>query len=77
MGAGAHPGQGGFNDRGGTGDAGNPDLPPLSTLSSSGQPGQPHPGSGGGHAMTGKVESAIGGVIGSKSLKAKGLQKEQ
>ncbi|KAF5310532.1 hypothetical protein D9619_007849 [Psilocybe cf. subviscida] len=34
-------------------------------------------GSGAGTRMTGKVESAIGTMIGSSALKAKGLQKEQ
>jgi uncharacterized protein YjbJ (UPF0337 family) len=27
--------------------------------------------------MTGKIEHAVGSIVGSKSLKAKGLQKEQ
>ncbi|KAF8162475.1 hypothetical protein K438DRAFT_1775908 [Mycena galopus ATCC 62051] len=31
----------------------------------------------GGGAMTGKIEHAVGSIIGSKSLKAKGIQKEQ
>jgi uncharacterized protein YjbJ (UPF0337 family) len=33
--------------------------------------------SGGGGAMTGKIEHAVGSLVGSKSLKAKGIQKEQ
>jgi len=32
---------------------------------------------GGGQRMTGKVEKAIGTLVGSNALKAKGLQKEQ
>ncbi|KAJ6511559.1 hypothetical protein C8R47DRAFT_1207891 [Mycena vitilis] len=37
---------------------------------------EPH-GSGGGSSMTGKIEHAVGSAIGSKSLQAKGLEKEQ
>jgi hypothetical protein len=47
-------------------------LPPASALSGPG-----HPTRNGGGATTGKIEHAIGSLIGSASLKAKGLQKEQ
>ncbi|KAJ7697637.1 hypothetical protein B0H17DRAFT_1130246 [Mycena rosella] len=49
-------------------------IPPTGVLSSQHQQQQPHSGGG---AMTGKIEHAIGSIIGSKSLKAKGIQKEQ
>ncbi|KAG5634034.1 hypothetical protein H0H81_003696 [Sphagnurus paluster] len=32
---------------------------------------------GSGHSLTGKIEKTIGTLVGSSSLKAKGLQKEQ
>ncbi|KAL0959718.1 hypothetical protein HGRIS_011411 [Hohenbuehelia grisea] len=51
----------------------NQGLPPTSTLSSS---NQNHP-SGSGQRMTGKIEHAVGSMLGSNALKAKGLQKEQ
>jgi len=49
---------------------GHPGIPPAETLSGN----QSHSGGG---AMTGKIEHAVGSIVGSKSLKAKGIQKEQ
>ncbi|KAJ7436737.1 hypothetical protein FB451DRAFT_1417257 [Mycena latifolia] len=54
----------------GTGAAG---IPPPGTLSSQHQQ-QPHTGGG---ALTGKIEHAVGTIVGSKSLKEKGIQKER
>jgi len=51
---------------------GGPAIPPTGALSGAGQ--QPHSG---GSAMTGKIEHAVGSLVGSKTLKAKGIQKEQ
>lgn len=45
-------------------------LPPVGTLNDSHQ-------SHSGHSLTGKVERTVGAMIGSSSLKAKGMQKEQ
>jgi len=53
----------------GTGAAG---IPPTGTLNDHNQSR-----GGVGTRMTGKVESAVGTMLGSSSLKAKGLQKEQ
>ncbi|KAF7351394.1 hypothetical protein MSAN_01571100 [Mycena sanguinolenta] len=50
---------------------GNTGIPPASAL---GSQNQSHSGGG---AMTGKIEHAVGSLVGSKSLKAKGIQKEQ
>jgi hypothetical protein len=47
-------------------------IPPSTNISN-----QHQPRSGGGGAMTGKIEHVVGSIVGSKSLKAKGLQKEQ
>ncbi|KAF7360167.1 hypothetical protein MVEN_00745200 [Mycena venus] len=46
-------------------------IPPANAINST---NQPHSGGG---AMTGKIEHAVGSLVGSKSLKAKGIQKEQ
>ncbi|KAJ7269609.1 hypothetical protein C8J57DRAFT_1716675 [Mycena rebaudengoi] len=48
-------------------------IPPIGAVSGT----QNHHSSGGGGAMTGKIEHAIGTIVGSSSLKAKGLQKEE
>lgn len=53
--------------------AGAGTLPPANVLSHSDQSRR----GGGGQAFTGKVERTVGSLIGSDSLKAKGLQKEQ
>lgn len=53
---------------------GGTEIPPAEVLSR--QSGHGNSGSGSGR-MTGKVEAAIGSAIGSHSLKAKGLQKQQ
>jgi len=50
---------------------GHPGIPPAETLNSQ---NQSHSGGG---ALTGKIEHAVGSIVGSKSLKAKGIQKEQ
>jgi len=50
--------------------------PPPDQIPSSSAIGTNQQGAGQ-HAMTGKVEHAVGAMIGSKSLKAKGIQKEQ
>ncbi|KAJ7761207.1 hypothetical protein DFH07DRAFT_815740 [Mycena maculata] len=52
--------------------AGGPAIPPANTINT-----QPQHHSGGGGATTGKIEHAIGSLVGSNTLKAKGLQKEQ
>nr|GAT48164.1 predicted protein [Mycena chlorophos] len=49
--------------------AGGQQIPPAHAVNAS--------GGGGGSAMTGKIEHAVGSIVGSKSLKAKGIQKEQ
>ncbi|KAF8162473.1 hypothetical protein K438DRAFT_1470103, partial [Mycena galopus ATCC 62051] len=54
----------------GAGGAGTA-IPPANTLNNQ---NQTHSGGG---AITGKIEHAIGSIVGSKSLKAKGIQKEQ
>ena len=54
----------------------NASGPPADQIPSSAALGASQPGTGQ-HAMTGKVEHAVGTMIGSKSLKAKGIQKEQ
>jgi len=54
----------------GSGPSGDHQIPSSAALSA-GQQGS------GQHAITGKVEHAVGSMIGSKSLKAKGIQKEQ
>lgn len=56
----------------GAGVGGNQGIPPTGALNNEGQQR-----GGGGHSMTGKVEHAVGSMIGSNALKAKGLQKEQ
>jgi hypothetical protein len=61
------PGQADYSDSGPTGDH----RIPTSAVLGTGQQG------GGQHATSGKVEHIIGSMIGSKSLKAKGIQKEQ
>ncbi|KAJ7668030.1 hypothetical protein B0H17DRAFT_1088420 [Mycena rosella] len=55
------------------GAGGGAAIPPTGALSSQHQQ-QPHSGGG---AMTGKIEHAVGSIVGSKTLKAKGIQKEQ
>ncbi|KAJ7800356.1 hypothetical protein B0H14DRAFT_1692402 [Mycena olivaceomarginata] len=52
----------------GTGTTG---IPPSTNINSQ------HRSGGGGGAMTGKIEHVVGSLVGSKSLKAKGIQKEQ
>jgi len=47
-------------------------VPPTGNLNNSGQNR-----GGAGLGMTGKVEKAVGSMVGSSALKAKGLQKEQ
>jgi hypothetical protein len=54
----------------------NASGPPPDQIPSSAALGTNRQGAGQ-HAMTGKVEHAVGAMIGSKSLKAKGIQKEQ
>lgn len=57
----------GYNDPSMT--SGNqPNIPPSSHLNAS--------QGGAGHASTGKVEKALGSIVGSNALKAKGMQKE-
>jgi hypothetical protein len=70
VGAGAsiQPGQSGYYA--GSGPTGEHPIPSSAAV------GVRQQGSGQ-HAMTGKVEHAVGSLIGSKSLKAKGIQKEQ
>jgi hypothetical protein len=68
MGAGMQSGQGDYY--GGSGPTGDHPIPPSAALGAGKQ-------GNGQHEMTGKVEHAIGSMIGSKSLKAKGIQKEQ
>jgi len=58
---------------GGGAGTGTTGIPPATNI---GGQNQPHSG-GGGSAMTGKIEHAVGSLVGSKSLKAKGIQKEQ
>ncbi|KAJ7339774.1 hypothetical protein DFH08DRAFT_812154 [Mycena albidolilacea] len=48
--------------------AGSTAIPPASNLHHSG---------GGGSSTTGKIERTVGNIVGSKSLQAKGLQKEE
>lgn len=73
MDPGVHSGQGEYyGAMGGPaagGIAGGESIPPAHIAGAQGH--------GSGHSMTGKVESAVGGLIGSKALKAKGQQKEQ
>ncbi|KAJ7449126.1 hypothetical protein B0H11DRAFT_2055512 [Mycena galericulata] len=52
--------------------AGGAAIPPTGAINTQ-QQGR----SGGGGAMTGKIEHAVGSMVGSNALKAKGLQKEQ
>ena len=66
MGVGIPPSQGGYYS--GSDPTGDHQIPTSAALGA---------GHGGQHAMTGKVEHAVGSMIGSKSLKAKGIQKEQ
>lgn len=47
---------------------------PDTTGMNAGVPGKNY---GTGHAMTGKAEQVAGAVLGSKPLRAKGMQKEQ
>ncbi|KAF8887549.1 hypothetical protein BD779DRAFT_1396983, partial [Infundibulicybe gibba] len=47
-------------------------LPPTGTLNNQNQSR-----GGAGHSLTGKVEQAVGSMVGSSALRAKGLQKEQ
>ncbi|KAJ7665958.1 hypothetical protein DFH06DRAFT_1295167 [Mycena polygramma] len=63
MGAGNHAGMGAGNGAGG--------IPPAGTLNHGNQ------GGGSGKSMTGKIEHVVGSVVGSKSLKEKGILKEQ
>lgn len=56
----------------GAGAGAGPAIPPTGTINS-----QQQPRTGGGSAMTGKIEHAVGSLIGSNALKTKGLQKEQ
>jgi hypothetical protein len=62
------PSQGGYYS--GPGPTGDHQIPPSASLGT-GQQGSSQ------HAMTGKIEHAVGSMLGSKSLKAKGIQKEQ
>ncbi|KZP06904.1 hypothetical protein FIBSPDRAFT_876057 [Athelia psychrophila] len=79
MGQHEHPnapggGTGGYSDQNAMGGGQqNQNIPPSIALGPGGQQAPVHSG----HSTTGKIESAIGGMIGSKALKAKGLQKEQ
>ena len=57
---------------GAAGYGGNNQIPPTSAVNASGGP-QRRPGT----IVGGKVEHAVGAMIGSNELKAKGLQKEQ
>ncbi|KAJ7099969.1 hypothetical protein B0H15DRAFT_818199 [Mycena belliarum] len=67
------PHSGAGNHTGGmTGTGGG--IPPAGVISSQHQQ-QPH--SSGGGALTGKIEHAVGTIVGSKSLKAKGAEKER
>lgn len=67
MTTGVQSGQAGYHNASGP----PPDQIPSSSAIGTNQQGA------GQHAMTGKVEHAVGAMIGSKSLKAKGIQKEQ
>ncbi|KAH7919405.1 hypothetical protein BV22DRAFT_862439 [Leucogyrophana mollusca] len=49
---------------------GNPNIPPPGHVNH-------QDGGGGSHAFTGRVEHAVGSMIGSNALKAKGMQKQQ
>ncbi|KAF7983234.1 hypothetical protein HWV62_23532 [Athelia sp. TMB] len=69
-GGGAGAGTGGAGMMGGQQQQ---NIPPTAALGPGGQQAPVHSG----HATTGKIEHAVGTMIGSKSLKAKGLQKEQ
>ncbi|KAJ7058225.1 hypothetical protein C8F01DRAFT_1256101 [Mycena amicta] len=60
----------------GTGAAGIPPSHAINSGTHTGTGTGTGTGSGGG-ATTGKIEHAIGSIVGSKSLKAKGIQKEQ
>ncbi|KAJ7108737.1 hypothetical protein C8R44DRAFT_986674 [Mycena epipterygia] len=62
------------NQQYGAGGAGvgGPAIPPTGNVSN-----HQTSGGGGGGAMTGKIEHAVGSLVGSKTLKAKGIQKEQ
>ncbi|RDB27857.1 hypothetical protein Hypma_002305 [Hypsizygus marmoreus] len=72
-GAGAGPGYGA--GAGGGAQGGYPGassgIPPAGNVTSG------HVGGGSGGGLTGKIERTVGSLIGSESLKAKGLQKEQ
>jgi len=78
-GAGNHIGSGNTglghhnNDPYGAAGVGNTAIPLPNTVN---HPGT-HKASGGGSALTGKIEHAVGTMIGSQSLKAKGLEKER
>ncbi|KAJ7734547.1 hypothetical protein DFH07DRAFT_1065229 [Mycena maculata] len=54
------------------GPAGGAAIPPTGSINN-----QQQNSSGGGGAMTGKIEHAVGSLVGSNALKAKGLPKEQ
>ena len=66
-------GQPGYGSTGVTGGAAHHNMAPQTD--SSGNPAHPH--GGGGSRMAGKVESAMGSILGSESLKRKGMEKEQ
>ncbi|KAJ7223684.1 hypothetical protein B0H12DRAFT_1268656 [Mycena haematopus] len=69
-GAGAGAGAGAGTGVGTGAGVGGVGIPPTQNISHQNQ-------SSGGGAMTGKIEHAVGSIVGSKSLKAKGIQKEQ
>ncbi|KAF7300248.1 hypothetical protein MKEN_01348900 [Mycena kentingensis (nom. inval.)] len=60
----------------GMGAAGGPAIPPAHTVNTTADTTGTHV-AGKGSSTTGKIEHAIGSIVGSKSLKAKGLQKEE
>ncbi|KAH7906446.1 hypothetical protein BJ138DRAFT_1094133 [Hygrophoropsis aurantiaca] len=55
----------------GAGGGDNPNIPPAGHVNHQGGKG------GGSHALTGRVEQAVGSIVGSNALKAKGMQKQQ
>ncbi|EGO03723.1 hypothetical protein SERLA73DRAFT_175325 [Serpula lacrymans var. lacrymans S7.3] len=56
-----------------SGAGGAQGIPPTDMLNAN----QGSGGGGGSHAFTGRVEHAVGSMIGSNALKAKGMQKQQ
>lgn len=65
--------QHGMNDQygaTGAGHTGQAGIPPSAALNAKGA-------NGGGHSTTGKIERGMGNLLGSESLRAKGVQKEQ